>query len=334
MDEAHILAGLGWASIDLGHYAEAEHYYREAEALSSRLHSIDTIAYVKLGWAFVDLAQGRMETARRLAQEGMILAREFNATSNESVALFILSLLASMGGDNVTARQLAEQSLRTSPVRYFRSYTDWSLAIAHCGLGNGEMAWRYLRSSLETLRVDSAFSRLLAVAVVLLGQQGNDEGAVEVLGSVYSDPRSARGWMEQWRPLTKERARLRSHLGAIVFQRLWDRGARSTPQPLPKTWTGIRRLNRQDLRQVVGLIFGFRRKKFVGVVFVLQREKPLIGLGVVGRTDRLCRILTHRVHIHTGVQAGSMAAWKSRCPMDVAFTLHGVIPSRKYREVV
>jgi tetratricopeptide (TPR) repeat protein len=232
MDEAHILAGLGWASIDLGRFADAEHYYREAEALSSRLHSVDTMAYVKLGWAFVNLMQGKTESARRLAHEGLALAREFNATSNESVAFFILSLLASLNGDNVTARQLAERSLRYSPVLYFRSYTEWSLAMAHCGLGNRDAAWRFLRSSLDALRVDSAFSRLLTVAAVLMSQQGDEERAVEVLGSVYSDRGSAHGWMEEWPPLTREHAHLRSKLDPTVYQGLWECGAQTSTAAL------------------------------------------------------------------------------------------------------
>jgi tetratricopeptide (TPR) repeat protein len=224
IDEAHILAGLGWASIDTGHFADAERHYQEAEALSNRLPSLDTLMYVKLGRAFVSFSQGRMEAAAHLAREGMALAREFNATSNESVALFILSLLASMAGGSDEAHQLAEQSLQSSPVRYFRSYSEWSLAIAHCTQGNHDLAWHYLRLSLQSLRVDSAFSRLLVVAAVLLGQLGDDERAVEVLGAVFSDQRSAHGWMEQWQLLTDMHTDLESKLGAATFRRLWDRG--------------------------------------------------------------------------------------------------------------
>lgn len=224
IDEAHILAGLGWASIDTGHFADAEGHYQEAEALSSRLPSLDTLMYVKLGRAFVSFLQGRMEAAAHLTREGMVMAREFNATSNESVALFILSLLASMAGESNEARQLAEQSLQSSPVRYFRSYSEWSLAIAHCTQGNHDLAWHYLRLSLQSLRVDSAFSRLLTVAAVLLGQLGDDERAVEVLGAVFSDRRSAQGWMEQWQPLTDMHTCLEAKLGAATFRRLWDRG--------------------------------------------------------------------------------------------------------------
>jgi predicted ATPase/DNA-binding SARP family transcriptional activator len=224
IDEAHILAGLGWASIDTGHFADAERYYREAEALCGRLPSLDTLMYVKLGRAFVSFLQGSMEAAAHLAQEGMALARDLNATSNESVALFILSLLASIAGESDEARQLAEQSLQSSPVRYFRSYSEWSLAIAHCTQGEYDLAWHYLRLSLQSLRVDSAFSRLLTVAAVLLGRHGDDERTVEVLGAVFSDPRSAHGWMEQWRPLTEMGVHLEFKLGAATFRRLWDRG--------------------------------------------------------------------------------------------------------------
>jgi tetratricopeptide (TPR) repeat protein len=225
MDEAHILGGLGWGAIDLGQFADAEGYYREAMALLKLLISVDTILYVKLGMAFVHFSQGRMETARRLAEESLAVAREFNTTSNESVALLILSLLTSLAGDAVTARQLAEQSLQTSSVRYFRSYTEWSLAIAHCGRGNYEQAWRHLHPSLQALRTPSCYPRLLAVAAVILGETGHAERAAEILGSVFTDRHSAHGWMEQWQLLTTLRARLRIELGEAAYQRAYDRGS-------------------------------------------------------------------------------------------------------------
>jgi hypothetical protein len=71
----------------------------------------------------------------------------------------------------------------------------------------------------------SCFPRLLAVAAVILGAQGHPERAAELVGLVFSDRHSAKGWMEQWRPLADLRAQLESELGAAAYQALWERGS-------------------------------------------------------------------------------------------------------------
>jgi predicted ATPase len=226
VDEVRQLGSLGWGSVDMGQFAEAERYFREAKALSVELVSPSTVAFVTCGLAYVHFARGSMETAGRLAEEGAELARAFNAPDRESLGLILSSMIAAIAGDSVRALQLGERSLQMRPARYFRSYVDWALAGVHCGLHNHDLAWHQLRLSHRSVQVPSSIPRMLVVAAVLLGQEGNSERAAELLGSVMHDRHNAHGWMEQWRPLTDLRARLHAELGAAAYQELLDRGAK------------------------------------------------------------------------------------------------------------
>jgi tetratricopeptide (TPR) repeat protein len=232
LDQVTSLGSLGWCAIDLGQFVDAERYFREAAALSSELRFPRAVVLVTLGLAFVHFCHGRMETARRLAEEGQAIAQAFNTTERESLALLMLSLVAAIAGDSTRALQLGEQSLQIGTGRHFRTYVDWTLAVVRCGLGDDELAWRHLRASHRAVQVPASVPRVLAVAAVLLGQQGDRERATELLGSVFSNRHSAHGWMEQWRPLTELRARLQSELGAAAYQALCDRGAQMDAEQL------------------------------------------------------------------------------------------------------
>ncbi len=65
VDEIVGLGSMGWAAVDMGQFADAERYFGEATTLLRELISPNTIAFVKIGLAFVNFSQGRLETARR-----------------------------------------------------------------------------------------------------------------------------------------------------------------------------------------------------------------------------------------------------------------------------
>jgi tetratricopeptide (TPR) repeat protein len=239
VDEVTALGSLGWAAVDQGQFEDAERYLRKAAALSSTLVSPNTVAFVTCGLAFVHFSQGKMEMAGKLAEEGVAIGREFNSTDRENMALFVLSLVATIGGNFTKALQLGEQSLQSWSHRYFRTYADWTLALVHCGLGNQELAWHHLRASHRYVNVPSSIPRMLAVAAVLLGQEGHEERAIEALGTVFTNPHSAHGWMEQWQPLTDLRARLQSDRGAAGYQALWERGVQMDAEQLAEELLGV-----------------------------------------------------------------------------------------------
>jgi tetratricopeptide (TPR) repeat protein len=232
VDQVISLGSLGWCAIDLGQFADAERYLREATALSSELHFSYSSALVTLGLAYVHFCQGKLEAASKLAEQGLELSRGFNAPERESLALLILSLVAAVQGDAAAALQLGEQSFQIGTGRHFRAYGDWILALVHCGLHNYEVAWRYLRESHHTMQIPTSIPRVLAVAAVLLGQQGAHERAAELLGLVFHSRYSAHGWMERWRALLEMRARLESELGATAYQKLFAHGASLDPKDM------------------------------------------------------------------------------------------------------
>jgi tetratricopeptide (TPR) repeat protein len=216
----------------MGQYAEAERYFREARELSIEQAAPHTVAFATCGLAYVYFAQGRMETAAKFAEEGREIAREVNNADRESVGLVTMSLAAAITGDTRRALELCEASLEVGIGRYFRSYADWALAMIHCALHHPEHAWHHLQASHHSVQVPASIPRMLAVAAVLLGEEGEIERAAEVLGAVMNDRHSAAGWMEQWEPFTVLRARLYATLGHAKYQSLLDQGAKLNAEKL------------------------------------------------------------------------------------------------------
>jgi predicted ATPase len=122
VDEVASLGALGWGAVDMGQYAEAERYLREAKELSVELVSPDTVAFVTCGLAYIQFAQGNLDTAGRLAEEGVAIARTFSMSDRESIGLALLGLVTAVTGDSERALQLGEQSLQLGLDRYLRSY--------------------------------------------------------------------------------------------------------------------------------------------------------------------------------------------------------------------
>jgi hypothetical protein len=178
-----------------------------------------------LGVAFIHFLQGRLEAAARGAEEALRIAREVNAFWRYGWAHCILALVAALSGDSATALEHGEWSVQAQGETHSRAHTHWGYALVQCGVNNQEVAWQHLRMAYHTAQVPSSVLRVLAVAAVLLGQQGKQERAIEVLGAVFSSPYSAHAWMEQWWPLTEMRAYLQSKLGATTYQSLFERGA-------------------------------------------------------------------------------------------------------------
>jgi ATP/maltotriose-dependent transcriptional regulator MalT len=226
VDELSLLGSLGWGAVDMGQYAEAERYFHEAKGMSTALISPHMISFVTCGLAYVHFAQGKMETAGRLAEEATSLAQEFNVAERAGLGLLIRSLVATIAADYTRALQLAQQGMVIGVGRYFLSYGDWALALIHLGLNNVELAWRHLRVCHRSVQVPASIPRMLVVAAVLLGRQGQHERAAELLGAVVHDRHSAHGWMEQWQPLSELRGQLTTALGAHAYQEWLDRGAR------------------------------------------------------------------------------------------------------------
>jgi hypothetical protein len=129
-----------------------------------------------------------------------------------------------MAGDYTQARQLGEASKQLPAMLYWRMYTEWSLAIAHCGLYNADASWRHLQAAWRTAQVPGNLGFLLAVAAVILARRGQGERAAEILGLVFTHRNSPEGWLDAWPLLAELRAALQKELGMAKYEALWARG--------------------------------------------------------------------------------------------------------------
>jgi predicted ATPase/DNA-binding SARP family transcriptional activator len=223
-DEAHALGNLGHGSIDLGHYALAEEYCREAIQVARQTGTRSWVAYATIGISLIRFLEGNIEAAYSTAQEGLSIASDANAKDIVAFALATHSLIAGVSGDYVRAYKLGKESKQTPSNSYFWSYAEWGLAIACYGLGDREAAWRHLRAAFHVLRTPARLIRLLPIAALLLAQAREREQAVELLSSVAHHPLNAAGWQAAWSPLAALPALLQSELGDVQYSLSWERG--------------------------------------------------------------------------------------------------------------
>lgn len=65
----------------------------------------------------------------------------------------------------------------------------------------------------------------MALAALLLAEQGRDREAAVYLGLSRSQQPEATGFMDRWQQLTAVQRDLQQRLGADAFQAAWQRGA-------------------------------------------------------------------------------------------------------------
>jgi hypothetical protein len=105
---------------------------------------------------------------------------------------------------------------------------ELALAFAACGLSEYDVAKTHVNVIREYLTVSGSVDRrtkVLLVAAIIEGNEGDREYATEWLGCVFTYPTDATGWMEKWPLITRLRADLRAELGEDAYNAAWERGA-------------------------------------------------------------------------------------------------------------
>jgi len=105
----------------------------------------------------------------------------------------------------------------------------WGLALAQCGLGDYESAWRSLQGSLHAAR---EFTRgptyqqfCLPIAAVLQARAGKMERAAELVGLAQAAPQELTGWLVKWQLFQQVCHQLEAQLGSAAYAALRTRGA-------------------------------------------------------------------------------------------------------------
>jgi predicted ATPase/DNA-binding CsgD family transcriptional regulator len=278
--------GAAWAMHSLGHayydvrqYEESEAYIRQAAAMLRECRSIKGIISSLTTLGRVTLGRGELEEARETAQEVLRLSRSVDNPEGELSALGLLAMLACLlEEDYATGMDLARESQAVGE-RAFHPYVDpftrAGLSFAACGLGDFEMVrGGYNELFWKAYDDPTGGSMVLALEAVARYEEGDLEGAAELLAVVQSLPEHGTGWLDRWAYLTRVRTDLERRLDENAYLRAWERGSALDPVA---TIEGIVEAGSGDAQEQANQSLPEP---------LTEREMEVLGLLAAGMTNR------------------------------------------------
>jgi len=262
---AHLLNGLSGDYYNTNRSKEAIELLNESVQIRYRIGDLSNLAYALLVLSYLYILEGRLSDGAQLQDQALDIHNEigpiasypiikaakatwgfwggeFESAMDEiqeaehfangqiyrtSTNLDALrSLVKCMRGDYRQAYDLIQQHLRSS-TSFTPEWSQFGLAVAVCGLGENERAWRALYDMLTI--APSAIShtwqrQCLPIAAILAARANQAEWAAELLGLAFAGPHELIGWMEKWPLLNEVRQQLEDQLGAEVFRNAWEHG--------------------------------------------------------------------------------------------------------------
>jgi predicted ATPase/DNA-binding CsgD family transcriptional regulator len=212
--------------LDLGEFEEGERMNREIMSLARQTWGYSltlVIAQQNLALYCAFMHRGDLEETRQLAEESIEIATKIHNITGRGIGLSIIGALAAMEDDYVTAKQLCLEGFSFGGARDMSATRDITtcLMMAHCGLGEYQevrrLAHEYRFLQYRPLHIIPG----LAVAEAY---EGDKERAVELLGLVFTHPKSPKGWIAKWPLLTRLRDELCTELGEETYNAAWERG--------------------------------------------------------------------------------------------------------------
>jgi DNA-binding CsgD family transcriptional regulator len=147
----------GIASLQLGYLTGMQQRYKEALEQARQSGAAASLPYV-LEHASARLAfDGNYVAARAAAEEGLLLAREYEQLRSTGQLLAVLAFIAATKGDATETQQRADEARAIAGPRGI-------------GLTNAMTAWALARLDLGLGRNDEALDRLLALAAAKPGE--------------------------------------------------------------------------------------------------------------------------------------------------------------------
>ena len=223
-----------YALIHRGYYAAqaelAESNFREAIAIARQIGSRRAIAFVQYHLAFLSFFAGGFDEARRIIVEVLAGAEIHEYPSTRARLLSILSLLASVAGeDNERGGQFARESykllVQSDSMKRCNSQCRLSFAIAALSSGDypaarEELALAFMDNSPPMWWVVMG----VCLRAILLAHAGDMKRAVALLALVFSLGDHLTGWMKQWNLLAQLKTTLEHELGTEAYRTAWEHG--------------------------------------------------------------------------------------------------------------
>lgn len=225
VDIVYSLANLVEAAILQGEYETAENSLPDAELSANEMELHAPIAYLGMLRSLLYCLAGDLNAAQPLIEKAYHLATDINYAIAMAFTAGMYALVQSLRGDEMTARQLARESLAVTGNHGLGVIlANWALAIVACNQQAIEEARLYTRAALEiafTGHYVAAMVWLLPVAAACLAATAQNERALAILSLAHHHPLNRTGWLSHW-PLL---AQLRQRLQTEVDKSTWLQGS-------------------------------------------------------------------------------------------------------------
>jgi len=225
---AYALTNLSEMALVSGDYKMAEVYCLDVIRLSAKMDMAVIHGYTTTLLGVALFLKGEFEESKNLVDAVSEEARRINNGTALITLSATFSLLHSINGDYELAKRLGQQDLN-NPLndKFGFILSHWSLALAHTGLQENELAWEAIKQAVKhTNEYDAPaiLTWILPVTAVLLANEGQTEHAVTHLALAYTHPQSPTGWLKQWPLLAECQKQCQQQLGLDCYQAAWARG--------------------------------------------------------------------------------------------------------------
>jgi tetratricopeptide (TPR) repeat protein len=226
LTEADALAQIAVIDEMTGHYSEAGNKYEKALPVFRKYGVRWQQAEYQLRLAGIRFIQGELDLARSLAEQGQILAAQYNIVRVKPHIKEHISFM-------LCAEENYEQAVNLSPEVTFTSYPPTAFGgfkvptYANCGLGNFPIAVKGLARMVEMsvfMKAPGWQVQCLPAAALIAASENRLERAAELLSLAYHHPAGATGWLDVFPLVTRLRARLETELPEGVLAEAWERG--------------------------------------------------------------------------------------------------------------
>ena len=229
------VSGIAWTTYNLGWAALVTHDYEEA--LSAAKRSMDYMRQVNnrggmimssTQRAWMLLLKGDLAEARALFVQTLPKAQALGHRSGEVACFARLGLLYAVMDDDYEHCQQCARAIPVDNGVLSPGYISFVNALAAVGLGEfqtAEAEYAQFAQKIER-RLIHVFPTgpVLAVKAVLEAHAGHGTRAVELLALAYHHPYQGTAWLDNWKLITRLRARLKAELGVQAYAAAWARG--------------------------------------------------------------------------------------------------------------